>query len=330
MKFTVVILLLIGVGTMFGQMLSIDSIDAAIGDEAVFLNTGAEPSDAGADFFNVHRDTMPIFYSTQIGASNLLPTRAYSAAYIDVFDDPFWPGYVGSSKGIGDTLVNLFYVVNAVDTVDTAAPSFHLSTCAGEFDQGMKSSPTAGSVNFISIPTYDERWANASDLSEFGVTTLQEWHAVTQTWLTVGVEVVSGVWSPDDPLQLSHVYRVSGADIPAETIFTTSTPGIIPSTDTTYALHSDNVFGNQNIIMLPFQTAYIDGIDDCASLEASIVATGADEILSVERWNSATKTWQLVGSKLPIGVWSPNGELRPGMPYRIRVESDSPVNWPLN
>ncbi|MGC9314645.1 MAG: hypothetical protein ACP5G4_03330 [bacterium] len=327
MKFTVVVLLLISITTMFGQMLSIDSIDAAIGDEAVFLNTGAEPWDVGADFFNVYRDTFPIFFSTQVGPSNLLPDRAYTAAFTDDFDDPFWPDYVGSSKGIGDTLVNLFYVVNAVDT---AGGFMSLSNCAGEFDQGMKSSPTAGSVNFISIPTYDERWTNASDLSALGVSTVQEWHAVTQTWLTVGVEVVSGVWSPDDPLQLSHVYRVSGADIPSETIFTTFNPGFIPSTDTIYDLHSDNVFGNQNIIMLPFKAAYIDGIDDCASLEASITAAGADEILSVERWNSATKTWHLVGSKLPVGVWSPNGELRPGLPYRIRVESDSPVNWPLN
>lgn len=222
MKFTAVVLLLIGVGTMFGQMLSIDSIDAAIGDEAVFLNTGAEPSDVGADFFNVYRDTFPIFFSTQVGPSNLLPDRAYAADYTDDFDDSFWPGYVGSSKGIGDTLVNLFYVVNAVDT---AGEFMSLSNCAAEFDQGMKSSPTAGSVNFISIPTYDERWSNASDLSALGVTTVQEWHAVTQTWLTVGVEVVSGVWSPDDPLQLSHVYRVSGADIPSETIFTTFNPG---------------------------------------------------------------------------------------------------------
>ncbi|HDR91340.1 MAG TPA: hypothetical protein ENN75_03720 [candidate division Zixibacteria bacterium] len=327
MKFTAVVLLIVGIGSMFGQMLSIDSIDATIGEEKIFLNTGAEPWELDADFFNVYRDTAPIFYWTQIDSDKLLPNRAFTADYTDDFDDPFWPDYVGSSKGIGDTLVNLFYVVSAVDSLE---PSFRLSNCAGEYDQGMKSSSTAGSVNFISIPTYDERWTNASDLSEFGVSTVQEWHAVTQTWLTVGVEVVSGVWSPDDPLQLSHVYRVSGADIPSETIFTTSTPGIVPSTDTTYSLHSDNVFGNQNVIMLPFQTAYIDGIDDCASLEASIVATGADEILSVERWNSATKTWELVGSKLPVGVWSPNGELRPGLPYRIRLESTSPVNWPLN
>ncbi len=313
--------------------LVIDSISATAGSEQISMEVMAAPFDYGVDWFHVYRDTTAFFYSTQLDSSKLLPERLYSTAYVDSFSDTLWEDYWMSSKGIEDTLVNLFYVCTSVDSGPTAPGSFaessYLSWCVCEYDQSLKSHPIIGSVNLISIPCYDERYTTASDLGEFGIHTVQEWNPITQAWSLRGSNILPGVWFPDEPLQVSHVYRLSGADMDAFQLFSTFKPGIIPQNDTSYVLHSNGIRGGRNIIMLPFKVAYIDNIIYCSDLENSLVAAGAYELYRVERWNNTTQTWSVVGEKLFMG-WISDGRLRPGMPYRISIDVPVPIYWPVS
>jgi len=314
---------------------TIDSINAMPGSERVFLSTVREPWMVCMDYFNVYRDTTALFYMSQIDSSNLLPDHAVTRFFTDSFDDPHWPGYWLSSKGVSDTLVNLFYVFTAVDTGATAPGGFsetpYPSNLVCEYDQGMKADPIFGSVNIISIPCYDERYRIASDLADYGIKSVEEWNPQTQTWTTVGRQAIAvpPVWAPDGSLKVSHTYRVSGYDMSSDTLFSTFTPGIVPSQDTVYTLYSNPITGDRNIVILPFKTSYIDGIHDCISLATSIEAAGAYRIYQVDRWNNETQTWSVVGSRHPIFGWT-NGPVRPGLPYRIWVDNLSPISWPLS
>lgn len=315
------------------ESLIIDSITTTTGSEQISFKASAAPFYYNADWFHVYRDTTALFYSTQLDSSKLLPERFYSMAYVDSFSDTLWEGYWMSSKGILDTLVNLFYVSTWVDSGPTApggyAESSYPSWCVCEYDQSLYSHPIAGSVNLISIPCYDERYTTASDLGEFGISSVAEWSPITQTWSMRGSEVFPGVWSPDESLQVSHVYRVNGTEMDTFQLFSTFKPGIIPDTDTSYVLHSHYLLGGRNIIMLPFKVAYIDNIVLCSDLENSLIAAGVDELYRVERWNSRTQTWSVVGQKVVWG-WIVDGRLRPGLPYRISISTPTPIYWPLS
>jgi len=315
------------------ESLIIDSITTTTGSEQISFKASAAPFYYGGDWYHVYRDTTALFYSTQLDSSKLLPERLYSTAYVDSFSDTLWEDYWMSSKGIEDTLVNLFYVCTSVDSGPTFpggfVESYDLSWCVCEYDQSLKSHPIIGSVNLISIPCYDERYTTASDLSEFGISSVQEWNPITQAWSLRGSNILPGVWSPDEPLQVSHVYRVSGADMDSFQLFSTFKPGIIPQNDTSYVLYSNGIRGGRNIIMLPFKVAYIDNIIYCSDLENSLVAAGAYELYRVERWNNTTQTWSVVGEKLFMG-WISDGRLRPGMPYRISIDVPVPIYWPVS
>ncbi len=312
------------------ESLVIDSINAILGYEQVFLSTTEEPWELCLDYYHLYRDTIALFFASQLDSNNLLPDRFYTTTLVDSFSDTLWEDYWMSSKGVGDTLVNLFYVATGVDTGmggygESSSPGW----CVCEYDQGMKVNPVLGSFNLLSIPCYDERYTTASDLSEFAVSTVQEWNPVTQTWSLHGKELLPGVWSPDEPLQVSHVYRVSGTDMEPTQLFSTFKPGIVPNNDSTYILYSNSIMGDRNIIMLPFKTSLLDGISNCSTLDASISGVGAT-IYQVDRWNNATQTWEIIGTEAFPDTWIVDGRLRPGLPYRIWVDTDSPVTWPIS
>lgn len=318
-----------GGGYLPPASLVVDSISVTAGSEEVFFSTMEGPWELCLDYYQLYRDTVALFYPTQLDSNNMLPDHFYSTTLVDSFSDTLWPHYWGSSKGIGDTLVNLFYVGTGIDTGtggygESSSPSW----CLCEYDQSLKADPVHGSFNLISIPCYDERYTTSSDLSEFGICLVQEWNPITQTWSLHGHELLPGIWSPDMPLQVSHVYRVSGNDMEPFQLFSTFKPGIVASSDTSYTLYSSSIVGDRNIIMLPFNTCYIDGINSCSTLDASIVGLGGD-IYRVERWNNTTQTWSVVGFEIVPGIWGWDDHLRPGLPYRIWVDTDSPINWPI-
>ncbi len=313
----------------------ITQVNCEVGSEQVRFKANAAPFYYGADWYHIYRDTVCIFYITQCDSSILLPDRTTSLYFNDNFVDTLWPDYWSSSKGVCDTLVNLFYVFTSVDSGPTApggyAESAYPSWPLCEYDQGLKSDPVSGSNNIISIPCYDDDVLISSDLAVWGASVVQEWNPSTQTWSTIGSELFPGTWVPDGNVLVSHSYKISGTNIASEDLFSTFEPGIVPEEDTSYSLYSNDIAGDRNIVMIPFKVAYIDGINDCETLDASITATGATEINKVERWNNASMTWSVIGSKLPFG-WVPNGRVRPGLPYRIWVTTptSSPVTWPIS
>ncbi|MGC9315817.1 MAG: hypothetical protein ACP5G4_09395, partial [bacterium] len=284
----------------------ITQITCTPGSEEIRFKANATPFFYGADWYHVYRDTVCLFYSTQLDSNNLLPTRGTGLYYTDLFTDTLWAHYPTSSKGVCDTLVNLFYVFTSVDSGPTAPGGFAESAFPSwplcEYDQTIKSNPVTGSYNVVSIPCYDDDVTRAIDFAAWGATSVQEWNAATQTWSTIGSQLFPGTWVPNGNIMVSHSYRFSGAGVAAQDIFSTFEPGIVPQDDTTYTLYSSTVAGNRNIIMLPFKVSYIDNITNCATLAASIVAAGATEVTRVERWNNATMTWSTVGSQLFPGT----------------------------
>jgi len=310
----------------------ITQITCTPGSEEIRFKANATPYFYGADWYHIYRDTLCLFYRTQIDSSNLLPDRSTSLYFTDLFNDTLWAHYPTSSKGVCDTLVNLFYVFTSVDSGPTApggyAESAYPSWPLCEYDQSIKSNPVSGSNNVVSIPCYDDDVTEASDFESWGASSVQEWDAPTQTWTAIGSKTPFG-WSPNGAIKVSHSYRFSGTTVPAEDIFSTFEPGIVPQTDTTYTLYSSAVAGNRNIVMLPFKVSHIDNISNCSTLEASIVSAGATEVTRIERWDNSTMTWGPIGSKTPFG-WSPNGRVKPGLPYRVWVTTPGPIEWPIS
>lgn len=302
------------------------------GSEEIRFKANATPFFYGADWYHVYRDTVCLFYSTQLDSNNLLPTRGTGLYYTDLFTDTLWAHYPTSSKGVCDTLVNLFYVFTSVDSGPTAPGGFAESAFPSwplcEYDQSLRSNPT-GSTNIVSIPCYDDDITTASDFSSWGASIVEEWDPVSQTWATRGLEFAPGFWIMDENIMVSHAYRIMGDNILAEDLFSTFEPGIIPENDTSYSLHSNATLGDKNIIMLPFKVSHIDGISNCSSLESSIIAAGATEVYQVEKWDNATQTWSIIGLKL-FGGWMMDGRLRPGLPYRLSIETTTAIDWPLS
>ena len=262
---------------------TIDSICSTPGNEKISFWINSVATFYGGDYYAVHRDTTALFCKPHMSPDNLLPHPTPGLSFMDDFTDTLWNHYYGSSKGLDDASVNLFYTFTTVDTGASAPDGFaespysNVSLC--EFDQAMEAYNVAGSVNLISIPCYDERYNVASDLEELGISSVQEWNTSAQTWRIIGSWHPSFGWISDNPLQVSHVYRVSGSNMSAFSLFTTRKPGIIPEIDTTYILCSNPIQGNRNIIMLPFKVCVIDNIHTCSDLAASVEAAGADELL---------------------------------------------------
>jgi len=304
--------------------------------EYVRFKASAAPFSYGGDYYHIYRDTVALFYMAMIDSSNLLPDHTASLYFTDYFTDTYWPTYIASSKGVCDTLVNLFYVFTTVDTGATAPGGFsespYPSWCMCEYDQGMKRNATFGSTNFISIPCYDDDYEVASDLDGFNVTDVQEWNPVTQNWSTVGYKHPILGWLTNNALMVSHVYKALGTTMPLEALFSTYEPGLVPENDTIYTIQSTS-FGDRNIIMLPFKNCYIDGITNCSTLETSLLGVAGPlmtKMYQVDKWNTATMSWQTIGTKHAILGWLTNPHLRPGMPYRIWIDATGPFDWPMS
>ncbi|HDR90972.1 MAG TPA: hypothetical protein ENN75_01860, partial [candidate division Zixibacteria bacterium] len=138
----------------------ITQITCTPGSEEVRFKANAAPFFYGADWYHIYRDTVCLFYRTQLDSSNLLPNRTTSIYFTDNFSDTLFAHYWSSSKGVCDTLVNLFYVFTSVDSGPTAPGGYAESSFPSwplcEYDQGIKSNPVTGSYNVVSIPCYDD------------------------------------------------------------------------------------------------------------------------------------------------------------------------------
>jgi hypothetical protein len=192
----------------------IDSVFSTPGSERVVIITERYPWMYCADYYNVYRDTLPFFYMSQcinvptMPGFNLLPEHA-SRYFSDNFADTLWHHYFGGSKGIGDTLVNLFYVYTTVDTgVSTPvgySETYYPSNLLCEYDQPLHTSPVLGSCNWVSIPN-ENQYKRCSDLSPFGIKRVDEWNAASQVSSTIGLKIGSS-WVINGKLKVSHVYR---------------------------------------------------------------------------------------------------------------------------
>ena len=151
----------------------------ASGGQSVEFKTDLGPTGYYGDFFNVYRDTVPLFYMSQLDTTpenrNLIG-RTVIRFFTDDFTgtaelpDTLWQHYWSSSKGVCDTLVNLFYTFTTVDTGASApggfAESSYPSWCLCEYDQPIYAHPTLGTRNWLSIPNVDDNYQMCSDLAD--------------------------------------------------------------------------------------------------------------------------------------------------------------------
>ena len=319
----------------------------------VEFKTDLGPTGYYGDFFNVYRDTVPLFYMSQLDttpANRNLIGRTVIRFFTDDFTgtaelpDTLWQHYWGSSKGVCDTLVNLFYTFTTVDTGASApggfAESAYPSWCLCEYDQPIYAHATYGTRNFWSIPNFDDRFTMCSDLEDIGVRLIMEWNSNSQVFVPIGDYHPIFGWT-DGPLKVGHVYLVSGdyaamdTRAPEYEYFQTYTPGIIPQTDSTFTLAYDPTYGGRNVIMLPFKASIIEGITDRISLEASIEEAGIVYSIALKRidiWDGTAFIWNSIADEHPIFGWSGNPHLSPGKVYRIWLESTSGTvtfAWPV-
>jgi len=333
-------------GCYFGDppdTLTIDSVDATAGSERVFLRADrAAWMDCG-DYHNVYRDTLPLFFMFHLDTTHdnhnkigITDTRYFN----DDFSDTLWPHYWESSKGVEDTLVNLFYVFTSVDTGSSASDGFtetcFPSQCVCEFDQPLYTHSVYGSRNWISIPNVDSRYRYASDLDSLGITQVKEWNVQYQVPVLVGASLPGFGWVLDGPLKIGHVYSVFGTHGVTPPIFSTNTPGWIPQCDSVFSLCYNPILGGRNIIMLPFRASIIENIHDRAMLETSIEDVGAvfaARLLRIDRWNGSAFIWEPIAEYIPfLDLWTANPHLRAGMPYRIWIDGTSGgfcFTWPI-
>ena len=323
--------------------LKIDSVDVTPGAERVFLSTDLDPWMMCFDYFNVYRDTVPLFYMSQLDTTpdnhNKIGTTD-TRYFNDDFSDMLWPHYLDSSKGVGDTLVNLFYVFTSVDTGPSAPGGYeescYPSPCVCEFDQPLYTHSVLGVQNWISIPNVDYRYQNASDLESLGINQVMEWNSEYQAPELVGAMLPGFGWVLDGPLKVGHVYNVFGTHGVTPNVFSTNTPGWIPQCDTVFDLCYNPTLGGRNIIMIPFRTSIIEGLIDRATLKVSIEEAGfayGVRLLRIDRWNGTAFIWEPIADYNPIlHEWSANPHLRSGVPYRIWIDSTSGTacfSWPI-
>jgi len=321
-------------------------------EEYIEFKTDLGPTGYYGDFFNVYRDTLPLFFLTQLDTTddnrNLIG-RTVIRFFTDDFTgtaelpDTLWRHYWNSSKGVCDTLVNLFYTFTTVDTgasaLDGFAESRFPSQCVCEYDQPIYTHATLGTQNWLSIPNYDENYELCSDLDGLGITQIKEWKSATQTSSLIGSYHPLFGWTLNNPLLIGHVYLVSGdySDMSGDSTFQTYTPGTIPVSDSVYTLAFHPILGGRNVIMLPFRASIVENITDRASLETSIEDVGSVHSVSMTRidiWNGSTFTWSMIANDHPVFGWSANPHLRPGSVYRITISSSlgSTVSfeWPIS
>ncbi len=294
----------------------------------------------GGDYYRAYRDTVALFSMLQLGNDttsgwyNMLPENTTTRYYYDNFVDTLWWHYFDSSKGVCDTMANMFYVFTTIDTgADVPGgirESSYPSWCLCEYDQPMWTSATFGTKNVVSFPCVHDSLKVCSDLSDIAVNQVDEWDPEIQAWVSIGVDL-GFMWFPNESLNVSHIYQIWGKVGVTPNLFSTYTPGIIPSTDTTYTLKYSATYGGKNIIMLPFYATYIDEIHNCQDLAENIEEAGSGcnaNVTQIERWEPKTQVWISVGVDLGF-MWFPNEHVRAGMPYRIWLTSTCNFDWPV-
>jgi len=320
------------------------SKDCTVHDEDIQFKASKLPEFYGGDFYNVYRDTIALLNISQLendttaAVYNILPQRA-QRYYTDAFTDTLWTHYWSSSKGVCDTLVNLFYVYTTVDT-GAAAPggyseSPYPSWCLCEYDQPLYTDPVLGTQNWISIPNIDDRRMMGSDLDSLGVTQVSEWDPTAQVLSTVAAYNPLFGWAVDGPLMINHVYAVFGTDGETPDIYQSYKPGIVATNDTSNNICYNPILGGRNIVMLPFHQSFIDDIHDRATLEASIEDIGGTysaKLTRIDIWDGLSFSWNPIALENPLFGWTANPHLRPGMPYRIWMSNDAATafnyDWP--
>jgi hypothetical protein len=320
-------------------------------DEQIEFKTDLGPTGYYGDFFNVYRDTLPLFFLTQLDTTddnrNLIG-RTVIRFFTDDFTgtaelpDTLWRHYWNSSKGVCDTLVNLFYTFTTVDTGASAPDGFaesrFPSQCVCEYDQPIYAHATLGTRNWLSIPNYDENYEMCSDLEGLGVRKVMEWDPVTQIPLTVGDYLFPLGWVANNPLKIGHVYQVLGdySTMSDSSTFQTYTPGIIPALDTVYTLAYDPTLGGRNVIILPFRASIVENITDRASLETSVEDIGSAwsvALMKIDVWDGSAFIWNTISEyNIPFAMWTTNPHLRPGNVYRIWITGTGTVSfsWPIS
>lgn len=294
------------------------------------------------DYYNVYRDTLPLFFMSQLVRDpsapgfNRLPEVTYSRFYTDNFIDTLYLRYQNSSKGVCDTLVNLFYVFTTVDTGISAiggySESHYPSRCMNEYDQAMRFSATFGRGNWVSITSINNQYTVCSHLDSIGVNLVYDWNPATQTTRIVGRKVGS-TWIVNGALRVGKVYQFMTTSA-SPTLFSLFRPGILTEFDGVDTLIYNATFGGRNMVMIPFRASLTDPIHNRATLETSIEDAGASfgvALKRIERWSLATFTWTVIANETPFG-WTGNPRIRPGTPYRIWITAaSSPVSftWPI-
>ncbi|GEM_PF-1891339 len=308
------------------------------------------------DYFNVYRDTIPLFFMSQLRTApatrNLIgmtETRFFTDDFrgSPTLPDTLWQHYPSMSKGVCDTLVNLFYVFTTVDTGSSApdgySESYYPSVCLAEYDQPIYAHPTYGTTNYWSIPNYDTRFDFCDDLYAIGIRQVMEWDANSQVPVAVGIyNTTLSRWLPNGALKVGHVYQVSGnyAAMVARdedyTYFQTYLPGHVPSTDTTFVMEYSSLYGGRNIIMLPFKTSIVEGITNRASLVTSIEEAGSMdgiELYRIDKWDGAAFIWNTIALKITPTLWNANPVLKAGRVYRIWLRTstvpEAEFTWPV-
>mgnify|MGYP006288029115 CR=1 FL=1 len=328
--------------------------DCTDGSERVEFKATVAPSILGGDYYYVYRDTLPLFFKTQLDttpANRNLIGKTDIRYFTDDFTgttelpDTLWNHYWDASKGVCDTLVNLYYTFTTVDVGASAPGGFAESPFPGnalcEYDQAMYSDPTLGGTNWISMPNVDEDYSTASDLAEYGATKISEWEPSSQILEDRGLyNVMFGIWVTDEPLQYGHCYVVFGTDdsISVNNIFQTYKPGFIPDNDKQDTLYFHPTYGGRNIIMLPMKAAIVEDVHDRATLEASIEDAGigvSARLMRIDQWDCTGFIWNPIAQyNAMFGVWTANPHLKPGGVYRLWLDTGATPTavdfvWPV-
>lgn len=326
------------------------------GAQNVEFKADLGPTGYYGDYFNVYRDTIPLFFMSQLRtapATRNLIGRTLIRFFTDDFTgttelpDTLWQHYPGMSKGVCDTLVNLFYVFTTVDTGASApdgySESYHPSWCLAEYDQPVYSHPTYGTTNYWSIPNFDDRFRVCSDLHAIGIRQVMEWDPISQVPVLRGIySVPLARWLTNGPLYLGHVYQVSGNYTAIQArpteykYFQTYLPGYLSSTDSVFTMAYSLTYGGRNIIMLPFKASIVEGITNRATLVTSVQEAGVMsniEMYRIDKWDGSAFIWTTIALKLSPTLWNANPTLKAGKVYRIWLRSattpSTTFTWPV-
>ena len=311
----------------------IDSLDDPPSGEKIFFSTDYPPEFHDMHYYMAYRDTIPLFFRTQL-SETLNIGRSDTRFFTDDFSDTLWPHYHGGSKGIGDTLVNLFYAFTTYDTIMSESP--FIISGVGEFDQALYTDPMLGGRNWITIPNIDYRYRTASDLEPLGVTKVSHWNAEWQVLETVGLYHSAFGWLVDDFLRYGKCYCIFGTHGITPDILSTNTPGSLYEDDLPETLYYHPDLGGKNIIMRPNKASIVEDIHDRRTLEESLEDAGISggiRLIQIDEWSGETFQWEPIAEYIS-GIWTANPPLRRGKPYRIWIEpayTTEPFDfiWPI-